>query len=90
MAFAYQSKTWTITGEKEFEGGTKLLNPSLSVKQVVLVNDGVYIQLEAHENGGVYPHNVSVSQPILGGETDIDVIVADAIAAAFPTAVMSV
>ena len=89
MAFAFQSKTWVISGEKEFESGTKLLNPSLSVNQVVVNDNGLYVSLKATENGGVYIHNVNVAYPFLTEETDLDVLVDAAMAHAFPTATVA-
>lgn len=87
MAFSYLTKTWTITGEKEFEGGTKLLNPSLKVKQVVLTEDGIFLSIHATENGGIFVHNVNVRMPLLTDETDVDVLVDAAMTHTFPTAV---
>lgn len=86
MAFAYQTKSWEISGEKEFENGMKLLNPTLSVNQVVVNDNGLYVSLKAIENGGVYVHNVNVAYPFLTEETDLDVLVDAAMAHAFPTA----
>jgi len=89
MAFAFQTKTWSISGEKEFENGMKLLNPTLSVNQVIVNENGLYAYLKATENGGVYIHNVNVAYPFLTEETDLDVLVDAAMAHAFPTATVA-
>jgi len=75
MAFSFQSKSWSIAGEKEFENHFTILNPTLSVMQVSVHEENVYISMKAVENGG--------------GETDLDVIVDAAIAHAFPEATLN-
>jgi len=87
MAFAFQSKSWSITGEKEFENHFTLLNPTLTVMQVSVHESNVYIAMKAVENGGVFVHNLNIQYNNTAGETDLDVIVDAAIAQAFPEAV---
>jgi len=87
MAFAFQSKSWSITGEKEFENHFTLLNPTLTVMQVSVHESNVYIAMKAVENGGVFVHNLNIQYNNTAGETDLDVIVDAAVAQAFPEAV---
>ena len=86
MAFSFQSKSWSIEGEKEFENHFTILNPTLSVMQVSVHEENVYIGMKAVENGGVFVHNLNVQYNNDAGETDLDVIVDAAIAQAFPEA----
>jgi len=87
MAFAFQSKSWSITGEKEFENHFTLLNPTLTVMQVSVHESNVYISMKAIENGGVFVHNLNIQYNNTAGETNLDVIVDAAVAQAFPEAV---
>ena len=87
MAFNFQSKSWSIAGEKEFENHFTILNPSLSVMQVSVHEENVYIAMKAVENGGVFVHNLNIQYNNAAGETDLDVIVDSAVAEAFPEAV---
>jgi len=87
MAFLFQSKSWSITGEKEFENHFTLLNPTLTVMQVSVHESNVYISMKAIENGGVFVHNLNIHYNNTAGETNLDVIVDAAIAQAFPEAV---
>jgi len=89
MAFAFQSKSWSITGEKEFENHFTLLNPTLTVMQVSVHESNVYIAMKAVENGGVFIHNLNIQYNNTAGETDLDVIVDAAVAQAFPEAVLN-
>ena len=86
MAFAYQSKSWSVSGEKEFENSMTLLNPTITVNQVVINGDNVYLGLAINENGGVYDHAFNIQYANAAGTTDIDAVVDAAIAAAFPDA----
>lgn len=86
MAFAYQSKSWSISGEKEFENAMTLLNPTITVNQVVINGDSIYLGLAINENGGVYDHAFNIQYANTSGSTDIDAVVDAAIAAAFPDA----
>lgn len=88
MAFTYQAKSWTISGEKEFENHFTLLNPTLSVVQIVINEAEVYLQLAATENGGVFVHNLNIRYSNASGETSVDAIVDAAILAAFPDATL--
>ena len=85
MAFAFESKSWSFTGEKEFEnGGFTLLNPTVSVLSVSVQGSNVYVALKAVENNGVYNHNLNIQYNNTGGETNLDTIVDAAVAAALP------
>ena len=85
MAFAFESKSWSFTGEKEFEnGGFTLLNPTVSVLSVSVQESNVYIAMKAVENNGVYNHNLNIQYNNAGGETNLDTIVDAAVAAALP------
>jgi hypothetical protein len=89
MAFLFQSKSWSITGEKEFENHFTLLNPTLTVMQVSVHESNVYIAMKTVENGGVFVHNLNIQYNNTAGETDLDVIVDAAVAQAFPEAVLN-
>ena len=89
MAFLFQSKSLSITGEKEFENHFTLLNPTLTVMQVSVHESNVYIAMKAVENGGVFIHNLNIQYNNTAGETDLDVIVDAAVAQAFPEAVLN-
>jgi len=85
MAFAFESKSWSFTGTKEFEnGGFTLLNPTVSVLSVSVQSSNVYIAMKAVENNGVYNHNLNIQYNNTGGETNLDTIVDAAVAAALP------
>ena len=85
MAFAFESKSWSFTGEKEFEnGGFTLLNPTVSVLSVSVQESNVYVAMKALENNGVYNHNLNIQYNNSGGETNLDTIVDSAVAAALP------
>jgi hypothetical protein len=85
MAFAFESKSWSFTGEKEFEnGGFTLLNPTVSVLSVSIQKSNVYVAMKALENNGVYNHNLNIQYNNSGGETNLDTIVDSAVAAALP------
>jgi len=85
MAFAFESKSWIFTGEKEFEnGGFTLLNPTVSVLSVSVQGSNIYIAMKAVENNGVYNHNLNIQYNNAGGETNLDTIVDAAVAAALP------
>jgi len=90
MAFAYQSKSWEISGEKEFENSITLLNPTIKVGQVVINGANIYLQLVINENGGVYNHSFNIQYNNTSGSTDIDAVVDLAIASAFPDATLVV
>ena len=89
MAFLFQSKSWSIAGEKEFENHFTLLNPTLSVMQVSVHDANVYVNMTAVENGGVFVHSLNVQYNNAAGETDLDVIVDAAVAEAFPDATLN-
>ena len=89
MAFLFQSKSWSIAGEKEFENHFTLLNPTLTVMQVSVHDANVYVNMTAVENGGVFVHNLNVQYNNAAGGTDLDVIVDAAVAEAFPDATLN-
>lgn len=85
MAFAFESKSWSLSGTKEFEnGGFTLLNPTVTVMSVSVQQSNVYIAMKAVENGGIYNHHLNIQYNNAAGETDLDVIVDAAVAAALP------
>ena len=85
MAFAFESKSWSFTGTKEFEnGGFTLLNPTVSVLSVSVQGSNIYIAMKAVENNGVYNHNLNIQYNNSAGETNLDTIVDSAVAAALP------
>jgi hypothetical protein len=85
MAFAFETKSWSFTGEKEFDnGGFTLLNPTVSVLSVSVQESNVYIAMKAVENNGVFMHNLNIQFNNTGGETNLDAIVDAAVAAALP------
>lgn len=87
----YPHQTWTVQGEQRFEqNGYTLLNPAIKVTSVTLGSMNlVSLSLLATENGGVYLHYSNASYDNVSGETDIDVLVNAAMAAAFPAATVS-
>jgi hypothetical protein len=89
MAFAFETKTWSYEGQKEFDnGGFNLLNPTISVLSVTTQEGNIYVTLKAIENGGVYMHHLNMQYNNSEGETNLDVVVDAAIAAAFPDFVL--
>lgn len=85
MAFTFESKSWSLSGTKEFEnGGFTLLNPTVTVMSVSVQQSNVYIAMKAVENGGIYNHHLNIQYNNAAGETDLDVIVDAAVAAALP------
>lgn len=85
MAFAFESKTWSYTGQKEFEnGGFTLLNPTVSVLSVSVQGGNVYVAMKAIENAGVYEHHLNIQYNNIAGQTDLDTIVDAAVLAALP------
>jgi len=85
MSYTFSTKTWSISGEHDFDGFS-LLNPTFSIKNVQFINDRIYVQLEISENGGVYKHHTSINCEAKD-ETDINLLVDDIMAEKFPTAV---
>ena len=83
MAYAFTSKQWTISGEHNF-GDFTLLNPVFSAKNLQIVEGNVYLTLEVVENGGVFKHHAHVNYAG-ATETDVNLLVDAAVAAAFPT-----
>jgi hypothetical protein len=84
MAYAFTSKQWTISGEHNF-GDFTLLNPVFSAKNLQIVDGNVYLTLEVVENGGVFKHHAHVNYAG-ATETDVNLLVDAAVAAAFPAA----
>lgn len=84
MAYAFTSKQWTISGEHNF-GDFTLLNPVFTAKNLQIVEGNVYLTLEVVENGGVFKHHAHVNYAG-ATETDINLLVDAAVAAAFPAA----
>jgi hypothetical protein len=84
MAYAFTSKQWTISGEHNF-GDFTLLNPVFTAKNLQIVDGNVYLTLEVVENGGVFKHHAHVNYAG-ATETDVNLLVDAAVAAAFPAA----
>jgi len=84
MAYAFASKQWTISGEHNF-GDFTLLNPVFTAKNLQIVEGNVYLTLEVVENGGVFKHHAHVNYAG-ATETDVNLLVDAAVAAAFPAA----
>lgn len=87
MAFTYQDKTWSMEGEVNLQDQMTLLNPTMAVRQVTIVDNMVYINVILNENGGVYEHQFNLQYDNASGATDIDVVVESAIQAVFPGAI---
>lgn len=87
MAFSFTQKVWDITGQREFENSFTLLNPSLKIAQMVVRESTVFLQLVVNENGGVFNHQFNI-QYENALETNLDVIAENAMAQAFPEAVL--
>jgi hypothetical protein len=87
MAFTYQNKTWSMEGEVNFQDQMTLLNPTMAVRQVTIVDNMVYINVILNENGGVYEHQFNLQYDNASGTTDIDVVVESAVQAVFPGAI---
>lgn len=87
MAFTYQNKTWSMEGEVNFQDQMTLLNPTMAVRQVSIMDNMVYINVMLNENGGVYEHHFNLQYDNASGETDVDLIVDNAIEAVFPGAI---
>ena len=89
MAFTYQTKSWSIQGEKKLDDIITLLNPTLTVQHITIVNNTVSIGVKAIENGGVYEHRLGIQYTNTNELTDIDAIVDSAVSQAFPEAIKS-
>lgn len=87
MAFTYQDKTWSMEGEVNLQDQMTLLNPTMAVRQVTIVDNMVYINVILNENGGVYEHQFNLQYDNASGATDIDIVVESAIQAVFPGAI---
>ena len=87
MGFTYQNKKWSIEGMTNFQDQMTLLNPTMAVRQVTIVDNKVYINVIINENGGVYEHQFNIQYENLSEAVDIDVLVDEAVKAAFPLAV---
>lgn len=87
MAFTYQNKTWSMEGEVNFQDQMTLLNPTMAVRQVTIVDNMVYINVILNENGGVYEHQFNLQYDNASGTTDIDAVVESAVQAVFPGAI---
>ena len=86
MAYSFASKQWTISGEHTFnDHGITLLNPVIKPSSVRVKGEVVYVDFELTENGGVYKHGTSFKYDTTT-ENNINDLVDDVVAAAFPTA----
>ena len=86
----YPQQTWSVVGEQQFDGSYTLLNPAIKVSQVVLqANNIVSLSLSVTENGGVFQHYAHITYDNVDEQTDIDILVNDAMNSAFPAASVS-
>ena len=86
MAYSFASKEWTISGEHTFnDQGITLLNPVIAPRSVRIRGEVVYVDFDITENGGVYKHGTSVKYTTTT-ENNINDLVDDVVADAFPTA----
>lgn len=86
MAYSFASKEWTISGEHTFnDQGITLLNPVIAPRSVRVRGEVVYVDFDITENGGVYKHGTSVKYTTTT-ENNINDLVDDVVADAFPTA----
>lgn len=85
----YETKTWTITGEYEFEAPMMtLLNPSMKVNGVTFSpGTGVIVSITINENGGLFKHYYSFIYSNPTNITDINEVVDAAMLEKYPTAV---
>jgi azurin len=82
MAFLFESKSWSATGEQTFEAGELTLNnPTIHIEFVTLHNDNIYMTFTGRESGSSVEHNFVVSYTHDGSSTNVDSIVDTAIAA---------
>lgn len=87
MSLIYTTKTWTISGEQEFDGYFTLLNPQIKVQSINFSNNtNVSISLEITENGGMFKHYAHIQYVNSTNEENINTVVSEAIADAFPNA----
>jgi len=86
MAYSFASKEWTISGEYTFnDQGITLLNPVITPRSLRVKGEVVYVDFDLTENGGVYKHGTSVKYTTTT-ENNINDLVDDVVADAFPTA----
>ncbi len=86
MAYSFASKEWTISGEHTFnDQGITLLNPVIAPRSLRVKGEVVYVDFDITENGGVYKHGTSVKYTTTT-ENNINDLVDDVVADAFPTA----
>lgn len=84
MAYSFASKQWEIAGSHDF-GDFTLLNPTIRPINCQVLENSVHVQIELTENGGVFKHYTNVTYAETT-ETNINNLVDDIMAAAFPTA----
>jgi hypothetical protein len=84
MAYAFASKQWTISGSHDF-GDFTLLNPKITPINCQVLENAVYLQVEITENNGVFKHYTNVTYTTTT-ENNVNDLVDDIMAAAFPTA----
>jgi hypothetical protein len=90
MGLLYTTKTWTISGEQEFDGYFTLLNPQIKIQSVNFNNNtNVSISLEITENGGLFKHYAHLQYVNSANENNINTVVNAAVANAFPNATES-
>lgn len=85
MAFLFESKSWSATGEQTFEAGELTLNnPTISIEFLTLHNDNIYITFSGRESGSSVEHNFVVAYIHDGSSTNVDSIVTAAVTAELP------
>ena len=84
MAYSFASKQWVISGSHDF-GDFTLLNPTIKPINCQVLEDAVYLQVELTENSGVFKHYTNVTYTPTT-EVNINSLVDEIMAAAFPTA----
>lgn len=87
MTHTYTTFKWDIAGETKFDESLTLLNPTITVRHIVVQGGQANVGLKVIENGGLFEHSSNVR--ITTTESDINIIVDNAMAAAFPTATKS-
>jgi len=84
MAHTFTKSKWSITDTVKFDESLTLLNPTITVRHIVVTEGTVNIGLNITENSGVFTHSSNIRYTTT--EADINTAVDDALAAAFPTA----
>lgn len=84
MTHTYTNYKWTLEGETKFDDSLTLLNPTMTIRHIVIHDGQANVGLKVTENGGVFEHSSNVR--FATTESDVNAIVDAAMAAAFPSA----